>query len=140
VCYGGFVWIAGGIGTTNTLAYSNNGTTWTGLGTTKFPNGCSSICWNGTRYVGAGGNYIGYSSNGTTWYSGQTGLFTSINFVVSNPGIGAFAPPSAMVLNNNGITGNGLYSSTTLEVVSSDPYFQSGFTNASFNITSNSVY
>jgi hypothetical protein len=140
VCYGGFVWIAGGVGTGNTLAYSLNGFNWTGLGTSAFPNGCSSICWNGTRYVGGGKTYIGYSSNGTTWYSGQTGLFTSINFVVSNPGIGAFAPPSAMVLNNNGITGNGLYSSTTLEVVSSDPYFQSGFTNVSFNITSNSVY
>jgi len=140
VCYGGFIWLAGGIGTTNTLAYSNNGTTWTGLGKTAFPTVCSSICWNGKRYVGAGGNYIGYSPDGINWYSGQTGLFTGINYVVSNPGIGAFVPPSAMVLNNNGITGNGLYSSTTLEVVSSDPYFQNGFTNVSFNITSNSIY
>ena len=138
ICYGGFIWLAGGKGG-NTLAYSYNGFFWTGLGTTAFPTVCSSICWNGTRYVGAGGNYIGYSADGITWYSAPTSLFTSINYVVSNPGIGAFVAPSAMVLNNSGITGNGMSSSQTLEVVSSDPYFQSGFTNVSFNITSNSI-
>ena len=139
VCYKGPVWVAGGLGG-NSIAFSGNGISWVGLGTTVFPNGCSSICWNGTRFVGGGQGYLGYSAQGNIWYSSPTSLFTSINDIVSNPGVGAFVAPSAMVLNNNGITGNGLYSSTTLEVVSSDPYFQNGFTNASFNITSNSIY
>jgi hypothetical protein len=128
VCYGGTIWVAGGLGG-NTLAYSYNGTTWVGIGTTAFPNGCTSICWNGTRFVGAGGNYTGYSKDGITWYSSQSSTITSLNCVVSNPGIGAFVPPSAMVLNNNGITGNGISASQTLEFVSSDPYYQQGFDN-----------
>jgi hypothetical protein len=137
VCYGGTIWVAGGLGG-NTLAYSYNGTTWVGLGTTAFPNGCTSICWNGTRFVGAGGNYTGYSKDGITWYSSQSSTITSLNCVVSNPGIGAFVPPSAMVLNNNGITGNGISASQTLEFVSSDPYYQSGFDNVA--ITLNTTY
>jgi hypothetical protein len=139
IFYGGFIWLAGGIGTGNTLAYSYDGMTWTGLGITNFPGGCTSICWNGTRFVGIGTTYVGYSADGITWYSSSRSLFTTTQSVVSNASIGAYLSPSAMVLNNNGITGNGMYSSQTLEVVSSDPYFQSGFTNVSFNITSNSV-
>jgi len=132
VCYGGTVWVAGGLGG-NSLALSYNGINWTGLGTvgtTVFPNGCTSICWNGTRFVGTGGNYIGYSSNGNVWYSAPS-LLTNGNCVVSNPGIGGFVAPSAMVLNNNGISGNGIACSQTLEIVSSDPYYQSGFDSVS---------
>jgi hypothetical protein len=132
VCYGGTIWVAGGLGT-NTLAYSYDGNTWVGLGTTVFPNGCTSICWNGTRFIGAGGNYVGYSKDGITWYS-STSIITTLNSVVSNPGIGAFVPPSAMVLNNNGLTGNGFTRSQTLEIVSSDPYFQTGFDNVSIQL------
>jgi hypothetical protein len=143
VCYNGPIWVAGGVGG-NSIAWSNNGINWTGIGTAGtaiFPNGCTTICWNGTRFVGLGGSYIGYSPDGVNWYSSlSSNLFTSSNGVSSNPGIGAFVAPSAMVLDNYGITGNGIYSSQTLEVVSSDPYFQTGFTNVSFNITSNSIY
>lgn len=147
VCYGGIIWLAGGLGG-NSLAYSSGSfdstgvpNNWVGLGTTNFPNGCSSICWNGTRFVGAGGSYIGYSGDGIKWYStNYSSLFTYVNYVVSNPGIGAFVPPSAIVLNNNGISMNGVTASQTLEIVSSDPYFQTGFTNVSFNITSSSIY
>lgn len=139
IFYGGFIWLAGGIGTGNTLAYSYDGMTWTGLGITTFPGGCTSICWNGTRFVGIGTTYVGYSADGITWYSSSRSLFTTTQSVVSNASIGAYLSPSAMVLNNSGITGNGMSSSQTLEVVSSDPYFQSGFTNVSFNITSNSI-
>jgi hypothetical protein len=144
VCYGGTIWLAGGLGG-NTLAYSyisyNGPINWVGLGTSLFPNGCSSICWNGTRFVGAGGSYIGYSGDGIKWYStNYSSLFTYVNYVVSNPGIGAFVPPSAIILNNNGISMNGVTASQTLEIVSSDPYFQTGFTNVSFNITSSSIY
>jgi len=136
VCYGGNIWLAGGTGG-NALAYSYDAINWTGLqtSTTIFPNGCSSICWNGTRFVGAGGNYIGYSRDGIKWYSSQS-LITTTNYVVSNPGIGAFVAPSAMVLNKYGFTGNGISASQNLEIISSDPYYQSGFDNVSITINS----
>ena len=133
VCYGGTIWVAGGSGG-NSLAYSYNGTTWVGIGTTAFPNGCTSICWNGTRFVGAGGNYTGYSKDGITWYSSQSSTITSLNCVASNPGIGAFVPPSAMVLNQYGLSGNGISASQTLEFVSSDPYYQQGFDNVAIQL------
>jgi hypothetical protein len=56
----------------------------------------------------------------------------------TNSGIGAFVAPSAMVLNNSSISGNGIVASQTLEFVSSDPYYQDGFNNVS--ITVNSTY
>jgi len=48
------LWVAGGSGT-NTLAWSSDGTTWTGLGTTIFSAGCNSLA--SRRPL----PYIGYS-------------------------------------------------------------------------------
>ena len=73
----GNLWVAVGSGT-NTIAYSSNGTTWTGITLrTIFASNGFSVAWNGTLWVAVGfGNThsIAYSSNGTTW----TGLGTSI--------------------------------------------------------------
>ena len=72
---GGQMWIAVGAGT-NSIAWSTNGTSWTGLGTTIFSNQGSGIAWNGTMWVavGQGTNTIAYSYDGKNW----TGLGTSI--------------------------------------------------------------
>jgi len=140
VCYNGPIWVAGGIGS-NSLAWSTDGINWNGLGTkgtSIFPNGCNSICWNGTRFIGTGSNYIGYSPDGINWYSAlSTNLFTNGYGIASNPGVGGFVAPSAMFLNNNGIRGNGIFASQTLEIVSSDPYYQLGFDNVSITINNN---
>jgi hypothetical protein len=61
-------------------------------------------------------------------------------YIVSNPGVGAFVAPSAMILNNYGISGNGIAQSQTLEIVSSDPYYQTGFTNMAVKVECNNVY
>ena len=82
---------------------------------------------------------MGYSADGKTWYSTNSSLLSG-NGVASNSGVGAFVAPSAMVLNNNGISGNGIASSQTLEIISSDPYFQAGFRNVSMTITPTSNY
>ena len=70
------LWVAGGQGT-NTLAYSNNGTTWTGLGTSIFSTSGRIIGWNGSMWVAGGSgtaHTLAYSTNGTTW----TGLGKTI--------------------------------------------------------------
>jgi flagellar basal body rod protein FlgG len=63
------MWVAVGGGTTHTIAYSNNGTTWTGLGKTIITDRALGVAWNGTMWVavGEGTNSIAYSNNGTTW-------------------------------------------------------------------------
>jgi hypothetical protein len=69
----GNLWV--GVGrVTNSIAYSSDGTTWTGLGTSVFGSYGYDIAWNGTLWVavGRGTNTLAYSSNGTTW-TGITG-------------------------------------------------------------------
>jgi len=77
---GGSMWVAVGVpfntGTRNTMAYSTNGTTWTGLGLVYFEWG-NTVAWNGSLWVVGGtsfdfsspdlGNSLIYSTNGTTW-------------------------------------------------------------------------
>ena len=138
VTYNGTIWVAGGAGA-NTIAYSTNGITWTGISTAF--SSVNDIVWNGTRFVATGGSFMGYSPDGITWYvSNTSNIFTTGYGLASNPGIGAFTPPSALVLNDNGITGNSISASNTLEIVSSDPYFQSGFSNITVKIDSDNVY
>ncbi len=52
------------------MAYSSNGTTWTGLGTTLFTTRTNSVSSNGNRWVagGTGGaNTLAHSLDGITW-------------------------------------------------------------------------
>jgi hypothetical protein len=69
VAYNGQLWVAGG-GTTNTLAYSTNGLSWTAAASGIFPNVCNAVVWNGVLWVAGGGNNgtsIAYSYNGINW-------------------------------------------------------------------------
>jgi alpha-tubulin suppressor-like RCC1 family protein len=68
-------WVAGGEGT-NTLAYSYDGFTWSGLGASIFTNTGLAIGFNGTIWTagGQGTNSLAYSYDGINW----TGLGTSI--------------------------------------------------------------
>ena len=139
VAWNGAIWVAGGSGS-NQIAYSTNGTTWTGV-STSFPS-VSDIYWNGVRFVATGGTYMGYSADGITWYvNNMTNIFSVGGYgLASNSGIGAFVAPSAMVLDNNGINGVGMTASQTLELISSDPYYQQGFSNVSVKIETNNIY
>ena len=79
---------------------------------------------------------MGYSKDGITWYSNNLPSIISLNRlgVASNSGVGAFVAPSAMVLDNYGITGNGIAASQTLEIISSDPYYQTGYDSVSIKV------
>ena len=71
-------YVSVGQGTTNSIAYSYDGTTWTGLGTSIFSSAGRSIAYSAEQNrwvaVGTGTNSIAYSTDGITW----TGLGTSI--------------------------------------------------------------
>ena len=62
------VTVAVGYGT-NTIAYSYDGITWTGLGKTIFSSIGRGVAWNGTLWVavGYGTNSIATSPDGITW-------------------------------------------------------------------------
>ena len=140
VAWNGSLWVAVGTGTTNTVATSTNGITWTGRGLIV-PTAGGGICWNGVRWIltsnTSSATPIYYSQNGINWFSTAYSITGSIH-VSSNPGVGAFAPPSALVLDNYGINGNGYTASQTLDLVSSNPYYQNGWDNVS--ITVNPTY
>lgn len=66
----GTMWVAVGEGT-NTIAYSTNGITWTGLGTTLFSVKGTNVTWNATENkwyaYGSGTNTTLTSTNGINW-------------------------------------------------------------------------
>ena len=130
VTWNGVRWVAVGQGSSHTLAYSANGTVWTGFGKTLFSTAGNGVCWTGTRFVavGQGTNTIIYSQDGLTWYpSPSSGLFTQGNGVAGNPRIGATVCDSQLVLNANEAGSN------TLDIVS-DTYCNTGYTNFSATI------
>ena len=78
-------WVATG-DNPNSLAYSSNGTTWTGLGKTIFSTICYSIAWNGLRWVAGGEttNALAYSTNGTTWTGLGLSIFSNVGYAVAS--------------------------------------------------------
>ena len=73
-------WIEFGTGNNNTIIYSSDGVTWTGLGTNTFNTQSNGGLWNGSKLVavGQGGNTIAYSSDGiTNWTGLGTNTFTT---------------------------------------------------------------
>lgn len=139
IAWNGNTFVAGGNGT-NKMAYSSNGTTWFGLGTTLFGSSISSFCedvvWDGKKFIVGGSNgttgLIGYSYNGiSNWYlvPGSTTIFSQACFGLgTNSLIGSPVVDSQLVLNDNGY---GL--SNNIDIVS-DGYFNTGFTNFSTTI------
>ncbi len=73
------VWTTSGVGTVNTLAYSTNGTTWTGRGKSIFNSEGDNVAYSAfhNRWVAAGTGTVhslAYSNDGFTW----TGLGKSV--------------------------------------------------------------
>jgi hypothetical protein len=77
VAWNGSMWVAVGqsspSGTGNSIAYSNDGITWIGLGTSTFSKYAIKVGWNGSIWVAVGENtntsspIIAYSYNGINW-------------------------------------------------------------------------
>ena len=139
IAWNGQIWVSTGSDTANTIATSIDGINWTGILISNSSGG--GICWNGIRWILTpynGGN-IYYSFDAANWYSPKSySLGPNSTGVSSNSGVGAFVAPSALVLSNTGISGNNITCSQTLDFISSDEYYQQGFSTAS--ITVNPVY
>ncbi len=72
------MWVAGGQGT-NTLAWSEDGESWNGLGDSIFSTRGFDVVWNGLIWVavGQGTNSIAHSPDGKTWTGLGTPVFTN---------------------------------------------------------------
>ncbi len=77
-------WVAGGIdgGVGNTLAYSPDGISWTGLGSNIFTGACNSVAFSvsQSRFVAVGNgarNVVAYSSDGVLWTGLGSILFST---------------------------------------------------------------
>jgi hypothetical protein len=84
LAWDGKMWVGvGNASTNNTLGYSTNGTTWTGLGTTSISVG-TVIKWNGQMWVAglypggtSGAHTLSYSTNGTIWIGLGKAIFST---------------------------------------------------------------
>jgi hypothetical protein len=117
----------------NTIAYSDDGINWSGLGKTIFTTRGNGIAWNGTRWVavGEGTNKIAYSSDGKIWTGVPTSsasIFTEGYGVAGNPNIGTTIVDSVITLNSNILP-----NTNRLDIVS-DSYYNTGYSNFSVNI------
>ena len=102
--WNGTLWVAGGLGTQNAVAYSYNGMNWTGVGListgpSSNTNFCSSIVWTGQNFVGVSNNVIIKSSDGINWI-GLSGVTASQSLSkVSTNGSRIVALPSLPSMN-----------------------------------------
>jgi len=78
VCWSGTRFLAVGQGT-NTVAWSNDGITWVGIGNTPHSATGNGVAWNGIRFitVGSGTNTIAHSSDGNV-----AGTFTGLGTTI----------------------------------------------------------
>ena len=147
VAWNGKMWVAVGSGT-NSIAYSSDGISWTGATgpsgstTTIFSEYGVDIAWNGKRWVAVGqgtDHTIAYSSDGIKWNGLGKTIFDSTSptgssgfGVAGNPNVGATIVDSVITLNKNILP-----NTNKLDIVA-DSYYNTGFSNLSLNITSNS--
>ena len=104
--------IAMGSGT-NTIAYSDDGIAWRGLGNTVFTSAGHDVAWNGVMWVavGAGGNTLAYSTDGLQWTGlGNTIFTTAANAVAWNGTywLATGAGTNTLAYSKNGIQWTGL--------------------------------
>ena len=99
--------VAGGVGT-NTLAYSNNGIEWTGIGNSIFTNECDAVAWNGTLWVAGGGgtNTLAYSNNGIEWTGIGSSIFTDYCNIVASVVLPYTLAPDICLLKNTPVLVN----------------------------------
>jgi len=85
VCWSGTRFVGVGAGT-NTIAWSNDGITWNGLGQTLFTTAGNGVVWNGRRFaaVGQGGATFAYSDDGISWSTNPAPFNTAGLGIASN--------------------------------------------------------
>jgi collagen type VII alpha len=92
VIFNGTLWLACGSGA-NSLAYSYDGATWTGLGTSLFSNIGNTIAWSGSIWVagGIGTNSLAWSYDGINWTGLGVGSYTNVLTVTWLGHLGCFS-------------------------------------------------
>lgn len=108
----GSMWVAGGQGS-NSLAYSMDGVSWTGIGTTYFSASCNGVAWGNGRWVAVGSstNKIATSTDGITWTGLGNIIFSSIGNKVAWNGtrwVAVGQGTNTIAYSNDGITWTGL--------------------------------
>jgi hypothetical protein len=91
VAWNGTLWVSVGEGgsSSNTIAYSYNGTTWTGLGKNLFTN-AYNISYNGTLFVAVGDSTLhkmAYSYDGLVWVGLGISIFSTRAYSTGSTGI-----------------------------------------------------
>ena|GEM_PF-2638617 len=114
------LWIAVGAGI-NTIAYSQDGISWTGLGTSIFSIQGNAVAYNGSMWiaVGQGSNTIAYSTNGTNWtaVSGSTSIFSTSGLCIAwngNVWIAGGSGTNTMAYSTNGINWTAISGSASI--------------------------
>ena len=84
IAWNGNMWVAVGQGN-HTIAYSYDGSNWTGLGKTIFGGSGYGISWNGNMWVAVGQvtNTHAYSFNGLSWSNVGNGQLSSYGYAVA---------------------------------------------------------
>ena len=129
VAWNGTMWVAVGQGT-NSIAYSSDGSTWTGV-TNIFSTTGNNVSWNGSLWVavGYGTNTLAHSSDGKTWTGRGKTIFSNSGYGVAwNKGIGDIS------MNTIHLNEYGPVLSNKLDIVN-DKYFNQGFQQLSLTIT-----
>ena len=87
VAWNGTRWVAMGA-SVNSIVFSNDGMTWTGLGNSIFSTG-KGVVWTGGKWYGVGtGPYtIASSFDGVTWTGISTSLFSTANAIAYGNGV-----------------------------------------------------
>ena len=99
---------------TNRIAYSTDGITWTGLGTSIFSNGYGvaySAALSRWVAVGTGTNTIAYSSDGINWTGIGTSIFSSYGYGVAYGGgkwVAVGLGTNSIAYSSDGISWTGL--------------------------------
>ena len=86
VAYGNGKWVAVGSGT-NTVAYSNDGISWTGIGLSMFSTVGNGVAYGNGKFVavGQGGNTVAYSTDGVNWTAVSSPLSVGKSVAYSTP-------------------------------------------------------
>ena len=135
VAYNGRLFVSVGEGS-NSIAWSVNGTSWTGITTSSTTAGYLTIgfgvSWNGQMWVATGiglqGNIV-YSYNGKNWYPTGVGIITAGWWVANNNStLGNLSKVNQLQLNTQGAA-----RTQTLDIVS-DMYYQTGYRELNFQM------
>jgi len=111
--------VGGGTGNYN-IAFSNNGTAWTGISAGGFTTSCNGIAYNGSSLwvaVGQGTNTISYSTNLYTWTGLGISIFSTSGKAIAWSGsmwVAVGAGTNTIAYSINGITWTGVTNSTRL--------------------------